>query len=137
MPKQRNDGAASQDAFEKLLVNRLTPKGHWAYKLPDTKSIKGALNRGFVAKSPSDFIVMEHRVTYPAEVKSTVSPRGYSFSFEKLQWIAMSRAAQLEAPYFVFIHNLTANRWFKVPAKVFVESKKKSLTWEELHDYLY
>lgn len=131
----KNDGSKSQDEFEKLLNLVHGEKNVWVYKLPDTKSIRGALKHGFVSKSPCDFFVMERGTSYLAEVKSTTSPRGYSFSFEKMQWIAMTRAAALGSPYFVFIHAVIRNKWYKVPCEVFVNSLKKSFTWDELSKY--
>lgn len=132
----KNDGSMSERLFEEIMKSR--GKSVNVYRLPDTKQIKQEFQHAFVRAAPSDYIVTEDGEMYYAEVKSSSDGRA-SFTFNHItpsQWAAMVKQRAAGGKYFLFIHNITTETWYKVPANAILrihdEEKRKSVKWTEL-----
>lgn len=131
----RNTGKPSEHEFERYL-NSLG-KRVFFYRFPDAAEIRGRTGAvGQARPVPSDYLVTHDGKTFYAEVKSTESDARFAFAL--LRTVQSAVAKQVLAAggdYFVYIHALAHNRWYKVPYWLIANTKdagKKSLTWEEL-----
>jgi len=135
---RRNDGSGSEAIFEDRMA--LGGKTVFVYSLVDTKQIKGAMGpKGFAKAGPSDYIVTENGNMYYAEVKSSNNATSFSFSnFTPSQNAAMVRQCAAKGQYWIFIHNLITDVWYRVPASEILMvklTKKSSIKWSEMEEY--
>lgn len=135
---KKNTGTKSEKLFESIL-NDHYGKNVFVERLPDTKSIKGMMGTGFIQGRPSDYLVTENGVMYYAEVKSCQDEVSFPFSnFTKEQEKAMIRQNAAGGEYFIFIHNLLTDTWYKLSARQKIEVEKsgrKSIKWTELNKW--
>ena len=130
----QNTGKRSEERFEEIFSKR--GKRVFLYRLPDTAEIRGRAGKGWVRDQPSDYIVTDDGDTYYSEVKSSQAKVSFSFNqLEKGQRNAAKRQTLAGGKYFIFIHRLETDEWFKVPAKFFLQLDKKSAKWEELETF--
>ncbi|KGM36103.1 hypothetical protein P409_00180 [Inquilinus limosus MP06] len=114
----------------------LMGKAAHVHRITDTAEVRGLNKTGFTKEQPSDFIVTENGVMYYAEVKSSSNPTSFPLSqIERGQRSAMIKQTAAGGLYFLFIHCLTKNIWFKVPAGVVLNAPKASLPWSSLNEY--
>lgn len=125
----KNTGKSSEEIFERWAENL----GGFVYRFEDLFDAK---RKGKVAnRKPSDFLLTIDGETSYAEVKSTVKP---SFTFSNIQpeqWRTAVKQTRAGGQYFFFVHFMTQERWFKLPARVIIDSVKKSINIKELGDY--
>lgn len=125
----KNTGKTSEDIFERWAEQH----GGFVYRFEDLFDAK---RKGKVAnRKPSDFLLTIDGKTSYAEVKSTIKP---SFTFSNIQpeqWRTAVKQTRAGGQYFFFVHFMTQERWFKLPARVIIDSVKKSINIKELGDY--
>lgn len=83
-------------------------------------------------RKPADFMVTLNGVTSYSEVKSTVKK---SLSFKAIQpeqWRYAHLVTKAGGAYIFFIHFITLEKWFAVPARVLIESEKRSINVSEV-----
>ena len=144
----KNTGKTSQEIFE-LKMRVRHGKLCFVYRLQDAGELTG-LNRGlskkksgFVAtkKNASDYIVTENGVMYYCEVKSSQNATSFPFAnFEEGQWQAMRQQRAANGLYWIFIHNLNTDFWYRVPSTLVLDitdSGRASVKWEELKPYFW
>lgn len=139
----RNDGKSSEELFE----DHLTAGGKTTYwfRPTDTRDLIGqARGRGMrvaattAKKNPSDYVVTENGEMFYAEAKSCNNATSFPFSnFEANQLGGMRQQIAAGGNYFVFIHNLLTDTWYKVPAAVIMATRetKQSIKWTELETF--
>lgn len=134
----KNNGKPSEEIFD----DAWKPLGKKAYvfKFEDTASLRGRNKKAvFAAAQPCDRLVVHDGRTFFAEIKSTIDPERFKFSLlRRVQSYAATAAAAAGGDYFIFIHNLTQDQWFRVPYSVVAAAKAEgrgSLTWAELTPY--
>lgn len=124
-----NTGKPSEDLFLRWADNQ---KGfvHRFTDLYDAKKKGKAAN-----EQPSDFLLTLPGFMCYAEVKSTTKP---SFSFAQIQpkqWKTALKQTKAGGHYLFFVHFLTENRWFRIPARVILDSERKSLNIKTLSQF--
>ena len=130
----KNTGKRSQDRFEEIFGK--LGKRAYLFRLPDTAEVRGRAGKGWVRDQPSDYIVTEDGDMYYAEVKSTQNRTSFSVTaLEKGQRSAAKRQTIAGGKYFVFIHRLLTDDWYKVPAEILFNANKSSMKWRELEPY--
>jgi len=124
---------------EKSFQSRIKSFGKDAYihKFTDTAEVRASTKgQGKAKKQPSDYIVVEHGVTYFAEVKRCETKT--SFPFSRLSVGQLAAAKKIERAgghYYVFVYSVARAEWFRLPAFTIEEQKKKgrkSLPWTEI-----
>ncbi len=133
----KNNGKPSEDIFEQHW-NRLG-KLAYCYRVADAAEVRGRTGRiGLTRATPSDYIVT-HGTTFYAEVKSTLNKTSFPFSLlKKGQSAAAPQVNSAGGEYYVFVHNLTTNQWFRIPYQVIRAVKelgKESIPWSELEAF--
>ncbi|RWM90038.1 MAG: hypothetical protein EOR84_22780 [Mesorhizobium sp.] len=127
----KNTGKPSEQEFESIW-NKLG-KSAWVWRVVDAAEVRGRTGKiGFTRSAPSDYIVAHNGVHF-AEVKSTQDDTAFRFSL--LRKIPSAMAIMILAAggdYFVYIHRLPTNEWFRVPYAMIRDTEKRSLTWQEL-----
>lgn len=144
----KNTGKTSQETWE-LKTRVRHGKLCFIHRLADASDLTG-LNRGlskkktgFVAtlKLPSDYLVTIDGVMFYAEVKSSQNATSFPFAnFEEGQWQAMRQQRAARGEYWVFIHNLNTDFWYRVPGNLILNTKddgRMSLKWDELKPYFW
>lgn len=127
-----NTGKSSEEIFEAFIQSQ----GGYADRLSDL--IDAVKQRKVATQKPSDFIVTLKGEIHYAEVKSISEKDRFSFSgIQPSQWRAATHVTRAGGQYFFYLHFVAFNRWFKIPAKVILNSEKKSLTIREVQDYDY
>jgi len=135
----KNDGKTSEGIFE----DRWATLGKKAFveRLPDTRSIKGAIKHGFIQGRPSDYLVTVHGGMHYAEVKSSSNKTSFPLScVQPTQWAAMRKQTAAGGEYFIYAHHLVTDRWYRIPASFILQTKddqKGSIKWTELSMYLW
>ena len=131
-----NDGSESEKIFKKVL-EAAYGKSCYLVKFPDTKMVKG-LNRGAILpECPADYLVTAAGEMFYAEVKSTIDPIGFKLTLiRKAQKSAMLRQHMANGKYYVFIHSLATDTWYKIEGKTLL-GFAKSPKWTELEKYLW
>lgn len=135
----RNDGSASELAFKKKLEDKYG-KSVFVEKYTDTKSVKhDAVKEGFAKPAPADYVVTLKGKMFYAEVKSC-SGTSFPFSqFTAAQRRAMVRQHAADGEYWVFIHNIKTDTWYKVYGPMLLQMEKdegkKSIKWIELKEF--
>lgn len=131
----RNTGKGSEKRFEDL-VKLHYGKDAMVFELTDTSEVKGLSKGAGIAKEqPSDYIAVIEGDMHLAEVKSTSGSRFKKSLIRRgqIKWAKLTVAAGGE--YFFYVHNLTDELWYRVPAKFILNSEAKSWTWEELSQF--
>ena len=135
----KNNGVKSEKIFEDRMEEAYR-KNVFVERLPDTKSIKGAIGSGFIAGRPSDYLVTLRGEMFYAEVKSCSDPVSFPFSnFRKDQWKAMIRQNAAGGKYSVFLHNLLTNEWYRVECQEVLaadQQGRKSIKWSEMSKWV-
>lgn len=129
MAVTKNTGKSSEDIFERWIENL----GAFVYRFEDLFDAK---RKGKVAnRKPSDFLVTLNGETSYAEVKSTIKP---TFTFANIrpeQWRVAVKQTRAGGTYYFYVHFIGHNRWFKLPARLIIDSAKKSINIKELGEY--
>lgn len=128
-----NTGKSSEAAFEASYSER----GAYVYRFEDYAQVNAGrqTRQRIVANKPSDYHITQRGLSFFAEVKSTTKPT-FSFSgIQKGQWIAATEVTAAGGDYYFFIHFLTSNRWYRVPARVILKHPNKSIKESELTLY--
>lgn len=135
---QRNTGKASEELFEDYF--KAQGKIAFCYRIEDASDLHGR-NKKLVmtTKKPSDWVVTENGSMYYAEVKSTTNKTSFPFTMiSKNQWATARRQIAAGGSYFFFIHDLTKDNWYKVPAEILLNvTDRKSITWADLAPFLW
>jgi len=134
----KNNGKPSEDDFETIL-DRLGKRAY-CHRLVDAAEVRGRTGHiGFTRPAPSDYIVTIDGRTDYSEVKSTLDPSAFRFALlRKKQSAAAIQIVAAGGGYFVYVHSLIQDRWFKIPYAKILETKeagKASITWSDLKDY--
>lgn len=131
----KNTGKSSESFFEGIW--RALGKRAFCYRIADAAEVRGRTgNIGTTRATPSDYIVTSEGQTFYAEVKSTQNPTSFPFSLlKKGQQAAGPQVIAAGGSYFVFVHNLTTDTWYRVPYAVIMAVKdigRASIPWSEL-----
>lgn len=112
-------------------------KAAYCHRITDSAEVRGMTGKKgvFTKKQPADYIVTVGGETFFAEVKATTHPRHFSLSqIEPGQWAAARRQVAAGGQYFFFVYSACLDRWFRVPASVFLERGSGSFRWSELNE---
>lgn len=132
----KNNGTKSEDIFEKKFKD--LGKSAWVYRITDTKEATRGKAQLVIKKQPADYIVCCNGKMFFAEVKSCSHLTSFPFSaIRQGQMNAMAKTIAAGTDYFIYIHNLNTNTWYKVNAHVIeaVKEEKQSMKWSELEHY--
>lgn len=136
----KNSGKSSEKEFEEIL-DRLGKRAYY-YRIVDAAEVRGRTGRiGFTRPAPSDYIVTLDGQTSYSEVKSTTDTSAFRFSLLRTKQSAA--AVQIVAAggsYFVYVHSLILNRWYRIPYQTIMGVKaggKASINWQDLQDYVW
>lgn len=115
-------------------------KSHHCYAFEDTREAMGASGsrKVFTKARPSDYLVTAEGITFFAEVKSSQDEVSFSLNnIRKAQWQCSIQITYAGGNYDFFIRREQIGQWYRVPAKVMIETFKikKSLKWTELEPY--
>lgn len=126
---------AAEKEFESAFT--LKGKGAFLHRLTDTAAAKATSGKkAFVAKQPSDYLVVDNGHTYFAEVKSSHDEVSFPHSnIQPYQMASARRIVKAGGTYVFFIKNLLTGQWYCVPAEVIVASEKKSTRWADIESY--
>lgn len=135
----RNDGKDSEGIFEDRIKSDMGKRA-FLYRIPDTNS---AFRKGKatvkLAATPSDYLLSYFGQTGMAEVKSCSDKTSFSFSnFTPSQNAAMLQMRAAGGNYWVFIHHIPTDQWYRIDAEFIAlieKTGKKSVTWKELEPY--
>lgn len=134
----KNTGKPSEELFEDHFTR--FGKAAYVYRFVDAAEVRGRTGRiGMIRPAPSDFFVVHNGNSFFAEVKSTQNPTSFPFSLlRRTQSAHAKMVMSAGASYFVFLHDLTRNLWFKIPYS-FIEgwTKSKSIPWQHLSEFTY
>ena len=87
-------------------------------------------------KQPSDYLLTFAGQTLFAEVKSTDNPTGFRLTqIAPHQLGSAQRVIAAGGRYDFFIRS--KDRWFRVPASVFLQWPRRSLSWAEHEPYVF
>lgn len=139
MPRQA--WQIAEDEFQKFWDQ--FGKRAYVFAFHDTREAMGATGsrRVFTTQHPSDFLVVHEGNMFYAEVKSCSNTT--SFPLSAIQPGQMAAAKQVQAAggiYLFFIKNEVTQKWYKVPAGVFVAISNlgtKSIRWEDLKEFYF
>lgn len=130
----KNTGKPSEQEFERIW-NKLGKKA-WVWRVVDAAEVRGRTGKiGFTRSAPSDYVVARNGVHF-AEVKSTNDPTAFRFSL--LRTIPSAMAVMILAAggdYFVYIHRIPTDEWFRIPYQMIRDHSARSLTWKELEGH--
>lgn len=132
MPKDinLNSGKDSEDIFEKVFESL------GAFVDRQSDMLDAAKQKKVATRKSSDFLVTYNGQTWYVEVKSIATDNRFKFSsIQPAQWRAATRVVAAQGHYYFYLHFMAQNLWFKVPAKVILNSEKKSLTIDEVSNY--
>tara|TARA_X000001388_G_scaffold60537_1_gene45924 strand:+ start:11851 stop:12303 length:453 start_codon:yes stop_codon:yes gene_type:complete len=126
----QNTGKPSEDIF----ADNLKMLGAHVYRFEDHADVnKGRIRKRIVSSKPSDFIITLGGVTAYAEVKSIAESPRFDFSrIEKRQWREATKVTKAKGYYFFYLHFLSIDEWFRVPASYILNATKKSLRYDEI-----
>jgi len=130
----RNDGSSSEEFF-KAKMESIFGKKVFIEKFTDTKAVKGVNKTGFVKSSPADFVVTALGKMFWAEVKSCSDKVSFPISqLTASQVRAIVRQEAAGGQYWVFIHNMNTDKWYKVAGSELLALDKKSIKWTEMKE---
>lgn len=134
----KNSGKSSEALFEAAL-DRLGKRAYY-HRLLDAAEVRGRTGRiGLIRPMPSDYIVTIDGLTSYSEIKSSQDPSAFRFSLLRVKQSAA--AVQIVAAggdYFVYVHRLLTDTWFKFPYQIVLNVKaagKASIPWSDLKEY--
>lgn len=132
MEPQKNTGKNSEKIWEGMMKDRYK-KQLYLHDLVDTSNIKKSGTSVFVNPAPADYFVTVNGQTFLAEVKSCSGKTSFPFSqFTPSQNAAMLMQSNAGGEYWIFIHRLETNEWYKIPASLILHTRRnggKSLKW--------
>lgn len=135
----KNTGKSSEAIWE-LAWTRLGKRAYF-YRIPDAAEHFGR-NKGRVINvrpTPSDYMLTVDGQTIYSEVKSTQNQTAFPFSLlKKGQTAAAPQVLSAGGQYHVFVHNLSSDRWYRIPFQVIQAVKeigKSSIPWTELEQF--
>jgi penicillin-binding protein-related factor A (putative recombinase) len=131
----KNTGKPSETFFENVWIR--LGKRAFSYRIADAAEVRGRTgNIGTTRATPSDYVVTFDGVTFYAEVKSTQEKISFPFSLlKKGQKAAAPQVVAAGGGYFVFVHSLTTDTWYRVPFEVIAAVKaigRSSIPWSEM-----
>ena len=100
----------------------------YLHRLFDTSDIRAASRRdaqktfAHLPKNPADYVVTINGRMFYAEVKGTDTESFRLTRIEQSQLAGMIRQHAADGEYFVFIHQVTDNEWFRIPGEFFVDN---------------
>ena len=114
-------------------------KRAWCHRFSDTAQAKGMNGPDAIAPAqPSDFLVCHDGVMFLAEVKYTIDLTAFHHKgVRPKQWGCARMSIPAGGLYFFFIKSAAMGKWYRVPARVLIDSKAKSTKWTELEDYVF
>lgn len=126
---------SAEKEFESVLASK--GKGAFVHRLTDTAAAKATSGKkAFVAKQPSDYLVVDNGFTYFAEVKSSHDEVSFPHSnIQQFQMASARRVVKAGGNYVFFIKNLHTGQWYCVPAEVIIGADKKSTRWADIETY--
>lgn len=135
---KKNTGKPSEEIFEKS-YDSLGKRAYYC-RLVDAAEVKGRTGRmGHVRPQPSDYILVVDGKTSFAEVKSTHNETSFPFSLLRTKQSAAARMILgAGGSYFVYLHDINRDRWFRVPYDVIQITKdhgKASIPWADLKEF--
>jgi penicillin-binding protein-related factor A (putative recombinase) len=135
----KNNGKNSENIFEAYWGRLPTFADVYRFEdYADANFKASGRTRKIVAAKPSDYIITILGRTFYAEVKSIASGSRFNFSNIKAsQWRSATKVSKASGEYFFFIHFLTSDRWYKVPAQAILRAEKKSLLEKDLLKYYW
>lgn len=133
----KNDGKKSEDIFRDAI--KALGKKAFLHRITDTREASRGKNRVLIKKTPSDWILTLGGVTGYAEVKSCSGKTSFPFSaLTEGQVAALHMQTAAQGEYWVFVHHLVTNTWYKLPGNIIVERMKtgiQSIKWNEMEIY--
>lgn len=115
----KNTGGPSEEFFDK--AHLLYGKRAHVFTFTDAARATGMNGkRVYIECQPSDRLVTIDGIIHYAEVKSTVT-EVERFEFKLLKKTQRAFATQIltaGGPYFVYMHFVLSNEWFKIPYKM-------------------
>jgi penicillin-binding protein-related factor A (putative recombinase) len=126
----QNTGKPSEDIFEE----NMKALGAHVYRFEDHADVnKSRVRKRIVSSKPSDYLVTEKGLTAYAEVKSIAESPRFDFSrIEKRQWREATKVTKAGGLYYFYLHFISIDGWFKVPASLLLSWPKKSMRFDEL-----
>jgi penicillin-binding protein-related factor A (putative recombinase) len=111
----RNSGKPSEQIFEDYFAS--LGKRAYLHRLVDAAEVRGRTGKvGQIRPAPADYIVTCDGQTFYAEVKSTTHETRFSLSLLRTsQSAAAKQVLAAGGDYFVYIHSIARNEWFKAP----------------------
>lgn len=135
---KKNTGKPSEELFEKA-HDSLGKRAYYC-RLVDAAEVRGRTGKiGHIRPQPSDYILTVDGKTSYAEVKSTQNETSFPFNLLRIKQSAAAKMIiSAGGSYFVYLHDLTRDRWFKVPYEVIQITKdhgKASIPWADLKEF--
>jgi len=134
----KNTGTPSERIFVATL-EKYWRKKVFIFRLADAAAAFGRTGRlGLKDKQPSDYIITENGEMYYAEMKSSTDKSRFALkNISSGQIGAAKRQIAAGGKYYFYLHQLSDDRWFKVPAQVLLDTNKSSIRWDELGSYAW
>jgi penicillin-binding protein-related factor A (putative recombinase) len=130
----KNSGKPSEQIFEDYFAS--LGKRAYLHRLVDAAEVRGRTGKiGQVRSAPADYIVTCDGQTFYAEVKSTIHKTRFAFSLLRTsQTAAAKQVLAAGGDYFVYIHSIVRNEWFRVPYKSLksLQPEASSIKWCDL-----
>jgi len=134
----KNTGKASEKEWEEVMEAKYGKLLN-LHDLLDTSNIKKENLKSFVNPAPADYVVTANHEMFYAEIKSCSSKTSFGFSqFTPSQNACMLKQTNAGGQYWVYIHRLETDEWYRVPASLILKTKHnniKSLKWKDLSAY--
>lgn len=116
----------------------------FVHRITDSAEIRG-LTKGLTGRSgghtkeqPADYVIVSYGQMLYAEVKSSKNAASFPFSnIKRGQWNAATQTDRAGGIYLFFLKNLVTGVWYKVPARVLLDHKSKSIKWSELSNHIW
>lgn len=130
-----NTGTPSEQKFEDLMLAKYG-KETFVYRIDDAKTAYGLNGRAVLTHPrPADFVVTTGGVMFYAEVKSISHKTSGNFKLRPGQRAAATRQVAAGGLYFVFLHRLDQDIWYKISAEYFLIGTHWS--WNALRSFLF
>ncbi|MES0134538.1 Holliday junction resolvase RecU [Mesorhizobium sp. M0016] len=135
---KKNTGKASEQTFEE--IHDTLGKRAYYCRLVDAAEVRGRTGRmGHVRPQPSDYILVVDGKTSFAEVKSTQEKTSFPFGLLRTKQSAAAKMILAAGgSYFVYLHDLTRNIWYRVPydlIQIVKDHGKSSIPWADLKEF--
>lgn len=133
----RNSGKPSEDSFEALIKSE--DPNAFIFRITDSAEVRGRAGAGWTKAQPADYVVTIRGKTFFAEAKSSSNKTSFPFANitkEQLGYAKLQEKAG--GAYYFFLHSLSTNSWFMVPAGVIIaaiKAGKRSFKWSELKEW--